>query len=338
MVLMTPIGARAAAVHVPRHRPPQASQRAEQLALRVIADAEVEALPQRFVLFTDLHVQRSTMPVCVQLLRKVAAEAHARDAGVICLGDFWHAGSVLQTRALNSVLAEIRSWGEDTPLLMIPGNHDQAMRGDPSPLMHALTPLASGAGARVFSAPTLLGDSLWVPYGVTAAELRVACAAAAAAQPDGAPLGAVFCHADVVGGLMNEGVASRHGLPPDAFPPLPTRVYSGHYHKPHVIAEPLAKGRYIRYAGTPYQTSMAEAGQQKALLVLDRSRGWAVDEEIALDLGPRQALLLAPLLTLTLTLALALALTLTQTLTPILTLTIALTLTLLGPTITPTEQ
>ena len=51
------------------------------------------------------------------------------------------------------------------------------MRGDPSPLMHALTPLASGAGARVFSAPTLLGDSLWVPYGVTAAELRVACAA-----------------------------------------------------------------------------------------------------------------------------------------------------------------
>ena len=122
MVVMTVVmtnGRSKPAVHVPRHRPPQASQRAEQLALRVIADAEVEALPQRFVLFTDLHVQRSTMPVCVQLLRKVAAEAHARDAGVICLGDFWHAGSVLQTRALNSVLAEIRSWGEDTPLFTL---------------------------------------------------------------------------------------------------------------------------------------------------------------------------------------------------------------------------
>ena len=111
---------------VHRHLPPRAGLRTE-LALRVIDDAEVEALPQRFVLFTDLHVQRSTMPVCVQLLRKVAAEAHARDAGVICLGDFWHAGGVLQTRALNSVLAEIRSWGAHTPLLMIPGNHDQAM-------------------------------------------------------------------------------------------------------------------------------------------------------------------------------------------------------------------
>ena len=216
--------------HVPRHSPPRACLRTEQLALHVIDDAEVAALPQRFVLFTDLHVQRSTLPVCVQLLRKVAAEAHARSAGVICLGDFWHAGGVLQTRALNGVLAEIRSWGDDTPLIMIPGNHDQSMRGDPSPLMHALTPLGL-AGARVFSAPTLLGDSLWVPYGVTQLELRAACAAAAAAQPDGAPLAAVFCHADVVGGLMNEGMASRHGLPPDAFPPLPTRVYSGHYHK-----------------------------------------------------------------------------------------------------------
>lgn len=122
MVIMT----RAIVHHAPRHRPPRASLRTEQLALHVIDDAEVAALPQRFVLFTDLHVQRSTMPVCVQLLRKVAAEAHARDAGVICLGDFWHAGGVLQTRALNSVLAEIRSWGAHTPLLMIPGNHDQA--------------------------------------------------------------------------------------------------------------------------------------------------------------------------------------------------------------------
>ena len=253
-----------------RQLPPRA-------CLHVLDESEVASLPQRFVLFTDLHVQRSTLPVCVQLLRKVATEAHARSAGVICLGDFWHAGGVLQTRALNRVLSEIRGWGEGTPLLMIPGNHDQAMRGDPSPLMHALTPLGlagSGPGSvRVFSEPTLLGDSLWVPYGVSADALRAACEDGAAQQPAGQPLSAIFCHADIVGGLMNEGVASRHGLPPDAFPPLPTRVYSGHYHKPHVVAEPTARGRHIQYAGSPYQTSMAEAGQRKALLVLARSKG-----------------------------------------------------------------
>ena len=86
----------------------------------------------------------------------------------------------------------------------------------------------------------------------------------------------VFCHADIVGGLMNEGVAATRGRPPDAFPPLPTIVYSGHCHKPHTVAEPTARGRLIRYAGSPYQTSMVEAGHRKALLVLDREHGFTL--------------------------------------------------------------
>ena len=156
----------------------------------------------------------------------------ASGAGVIFLGDFWHAGGVLQTRALNRILTEIQEWGEDMPMLMIPGNHDQSMRGDPSPLLHALTPLrlSGQSNVRVFSRPTLLGDSLWVPYGTSAEALRNACKSAQEAA-GGQPLSAVFCHADVVGGLMNEGVANSQGLPPTAFPPLPTRIYSGHYHK-----------------------------------------------------------------------------------------------------------
>ena len=89
--------------------------------LDVLSAAEVDALPQRFVLFTDLHVQRSTLPVCLRVLRKVAEEARARSAGVICLGDFWHAGGLLHTRQLNAVLTELDSWGAHTPLLMIPG-------------------------------------------------------------------------------------------------------------------------------------------------------------------------------------------------------------------------
>ena len=56
-----------------RQLPPRA-------CLHVLDESEVASLPQRFVLFTDLHVQRSTLPVCVQLLRKVATEAHARSA------------------------------------------------------------------------------------------------------------------------------------------------------------------------------------------------------------------------------------------------------------------
>ena len=252
----------------------RACTREEGTLVDHVPPSKASRLPRQWILFTDLHVQKDTLPYCLELLRRVADEARSRSAGVICLGDFWHAGGILHTRQLNQVLQEVRGWGEQIPLLMIPGNHDQAMRGNPDPLLHALTPigLASPGSVHIFSRPTLLEDSLWVPYGVTAAEMRVACAHATTYGP----LRAVFCHADIVGGLMSDGAVASKGLPPDAFPPLPTLVYSGHYHKPHVVAEPMARGRHIRYAGSPYQTSMAEAGQAKALLVLDRKAGWAV--------------------------------------------------------------
>ncbi len=257
-------------------------------------------LRDRWVVFSDLHVRQQSLPTCLAVLRTVKAEAAARDAGVICLGDFWHAGALLSTRQLNAVLAELSSWcadGAGPPVLMIPGNHDQAMRGNPAPELHALTPLARALPdtLRVFSRPTLVGDSLWLPYGVPEPAVRAACDAAATAcadRPNG--LAAVFCHADVVGGLMNENRAAERGVPADAFPPPPTRVYSGHYHKPHVVSEPAARGRRITYVGTPYQTSMAEAGQEKALLVLDRRDGWAVSESIPLDIGARHHVLRDP--------------------------------------------
>ena len=45
---------------------------------------------------------------------------------------------------------------------------------------------------------------------------------------------AVFCHADVQGAMMNDGMASREGVDVAAFPPhMP--VYSGHFHKPHTV-------------------------------------------------------------------------------------------------------
>ena len=127
---------------------------AELELLDAVPDDEASTLPRRWVLFTDLHVQKDTLPTCVRVLRRVAAEAQSRDAGIICLGDFWHAGGMLHTRQLNRILDEIRRW--DMPVLMIPGNHDQAMRGNPDPLLQALTPLglASPSTIRVFSRPT----------------------------------------------------------------------------------------------------------------------------------------------------------------------------------------
>ena len=44
----------------------------------------------------------------------------------------------------------------------------------------------------------------------------------------------IYCHADIKGALMNDGWRSKEGLEITDFPSkLP--IYSGHFHKPHVV-------------------------------------------------------------------------------------------------------
>ena len=126
-------------------RAPTSASLSSSPSLHIIADDAAAALPSQWVVFSDLHVRQETLPVCLELLRQVEAAAHAhatsgRPAGVIFLGDFWHSGSMLSTRQLNLVLSALGGWCRSIPVLMIPGNHDQAMRGNPEPMLHALTP------------------------------------------------------------------------------------------------------------------------------------------------------------------------------------------------------
>eukprot|EP00854_Cymbomonas_tetramitiformis_P017763 gene17763-21160_t len=51
-----------------------------------------------------------------------------RDAGILFLGDFWHARGDLPVEPLNKAVEEMASW--DCPTLFLPGNHDQSV---PSP-------------------------------------------------------------------------------------------------------------------------------------------------------------------------------------------------------------
>ncbi len=66
-------------------------------------------------------------------------------------------------------------------------------------------------------------------------------------------------------------------------------MYSGHFHKPHVVRTGSSGDDYVSiwYVGSPYQTSLAEAGQVKSLLVVDSSRGWECAEEVPIDVGRR---------------------------------------------------
>ena len=80
-------------------------------------------------------------------------------------------------------------------------------------------------------------------------------------SPSSSSVSIIFCHADVRGAFMNDGARCRDGLDIAEFPrDLP--IYSGHFHKPHT----MTRGRSsLRYVGSPYQTSLSEAGQDKFL-------------------------------------------------------------------------
>ncbi|KAK9831419.1 hypothetical protein WJX81_003210 [Elliptochloris bilobata] len=223
---------------------------------------------KRWLVFSDLHVSTKTVDTCCQVLRCVREEAAARDAGVLFLGDFWHARGALPVVALNSVLAEFRTWAQ--PTLMLVGNHDQVTL---SGLDHGLTPIAEAcASVHVFDRPSVFLDALWLPFRRDPAELE-ACVRACG------PVRAIFGHADVLGAFVNETFQAREGLPPELFPAeIPT--YLGHYHKPHMVGNTR-----VQYVGSPYEVSRSEAGQQKALLVLDAA--WREVERIPLDLGAR---------------------------------------------------
>lgn len=244
----------------------------------------------RWVVLTDLHCSPDTLQTCLQVLEYVHTVAASRQAGVAFLGDFWHHRGSLRIDCLNAVLHQLRNW--TVPMLLIPGNHDQVTLGG---LLHGLTPLenayrlpttsATGGpsslsipGPLVMSHPTKFRNALFVPH------IRDPATLEAVVQSDLAQnCNAFLVHADVTGACMNDLLLSSGGIPPSAFP-LGKRLYSGHFHKPHILQ---SSGRIIEYVGSPYQVSLSEAHQTKALLVLDASQGWSCVERIPIDLGRR---------------------------------------------------
>ena len=255
----------------------------------------------KWLVLTDLHVSPSTLSTCLQVLNETHALAQDRQTGVLFLGDFWHQRQVLRVDCLNAVLNALKTW--QVPMIMIPGNHDQiTLQGQE----HALTPLenayriettannnnddgsnnnnattsssSSVPGILIFSHPTKFNNALLVPHIRDAAILESILQAPVTLECDG-----LLLHADVTGAYMNDRIVSQGGVPPYMFP-SGKQIYSGHFHKPHVVS---TKTVQIEYLGSPYQVSLSEAQQDKALVVLDASQQWKCVERIPMNIGRR---------------------------------------------------
>jgi len=240
----------------------------------------------KWVMFTDLHCATNTLDTCLEVLDFVHRRALERNAGILFLGDWWHHRGTLRVDLLNAVLDSLKSW--EVPMVMIPGNHDQVTLGGHS---HGLTPLQhayrvefedkdcnikSFPGPLIFSHPTKFAGAFFVPH------IRDNTIMESILQsPEAKEASALFVHADVTGAYMNDLILSMGGVAPSTFPSNKP-IYSGHFHKPHSVR---SRNVVIDYIGSPYQTTMSEMQQTKALWVLDAAQGWVCTEKVPLDIG-----------------------------------------------------
>ena len=90
--------------------------------------------------------------------------------------------------------------------------------------------------------PSVCMGALWIPYRRDS-NLMKAILKSSAQRSD---ISMVFCHADVKGAYMNDGMKCREGIDISHFPDkLP--IYSGHFHKPHTVSCSLTNDIVLHY-------------------------------------------------------------------------------------------
>ncbi len=203
------------------------------------------------IISTDWHLNEESADVVLgEVLPGLAAAAlEAKDHHLVCLGDAWHfryRASVRLQVALRDELVRHQSRGLRWTFL--PGNHDMFDIHGRS-IMEVFHDVP---GVDVINEPRINADGLWIPYQISNAkflEVFRKLSPHIASAPRVA-----FIHQGVKGALMNDTYADEHGLDPSVLDGW--QVFSGHYHKRHSVGA-------ITYVGSPYQTSMSEAGQEK---------------------------------------------------------------------------
>jgi len=257
-----------------------------QIEERLLEQVAHHSTYEHWVVLTDLHCSPSTLDTCLEVLNIVheTAISQPQKCGILFLGDFWHHRGTLRVDCLNAVLEALANW--KVPMVMIPGNHDQVTLGGDN---HGLTPLANAyrvgesegssvAGPLILSNPTIFRKALFVPHVRNLETLRLIVGSSQAQTAS-----ALFLHTEVKGAMMNDLVVSTHGISPSVFPSH-KNIYSGHFHKPHIV-QSTNKQTVIEYLGSPYQVSLAEAHQEKQLVILDSD--WKCEQRIPISVGRR---------------------------------------------------
>ena len=115
------------------------------------------------------------------------------------------------------------------------GNHDQVTLGG---RVHALEPLLYAFPSHqilMIDEPSICMGALWLPYRRDEKIMQnILQSTTLLTSINENEISMIFCHADVKGAFMNDGIRSRDGIDVEIFPKnIP--IFSGHFHKPHTV-------------------------------------------------------------------------------------------------------
>ena len=102
--------------------------------------------------------------------------------------------------------------------------------------VHSLEPLLYALPQQqilMIDEPSICLGALWLPYRRDMKIMKDVLQSSTT-YIDSNDVSMIFCHADVKGAFMNDGIRSRDGIDVEIFPKnIP--IFSGHFHKPHTV-------------------------------------------------------------------------------------------------------
>lgn len=226
----------------------------------------------RLLISSDWHLRESSADVVFRGLDEFLARAVDHGADLVVLGDVWEFRYRVEVRLQNRFADWVsRVLDAGKTLRILPGNHDQ----DDVIGRNALEVFDGWPDVTVYTDVTVDDLGLWLPFRRDPEVLvqalrqhRGRCAKSVA-----------WIHHGVAGALMNDHVVATEadGLPLEAFDGW-ERVFAGHWHRHHVVGN-------VVYVGSPWETTVREAGQDKGFLSYNTDSGEWV--QIPTDFGPR---------------------------------------------------